>query len=100
MSELKPCPFCGGEAELRDDGVDYPYSVQCTECGGMTCWYLHDDTPFGAIDAWNMRAEPTCRNVDDNKTVWFICSECGGTRKLAHMVGGYCPNCVARVEEG
>lgn len=42
--ELKPCPFCGGRAEIKTDsnGVDYYglfsqlHSVVCTKCGATT----------------------------------------------------------------
>lgn len=126
MNELLPCPFCGGEAELRDDGeTGYPFLVQCVDCGGMTCGHLHADTPFGAIAAWNTRAEyhgfedaavnawkrikayqeRTCRNTDDDCDAWFKCSECGLHSKLEIMSGGYgipnyCPNCGAKVIGG
>ena len=73
MEELKPCPFCGGEAKLfvTSNGV----CVKCTEefsmgCGCQTDWY-EDVTAFGcdgwrkrescavekAIFAWNRRAD-------------------------------------------
>lgn len=29
--KLKPCPFCGGEASMEDQG-DQGYSVRCLEC--------------------------------------------------------------------
>ncbi len=31
MTELKPCPFCGGEGAviLREDGMDFEYDVGC-----------------------------------------------------------------------
>lgn len=30
-NELKPCPFCGGEARLRKLGKNY--AVRCRQCG-------------------------------------------------------------------
>lgn len=59
---LKPCPFCGGEADLDDLG--YP-RVRCTKCGASS-----DPVIVGAdkiqiaIDDWNTRCEEvvTCRD--------------------------------------
>lgn len=31
MMELKPCPFCGGEADM-DKVIDGVYMVNCTKC--------------------------------------------------------------------
>ena len=93
MTELKPCPFCGGEAEIyRHALVSW---VRCKECGVDTPAALPQDEQL-AIDFWNTRAERTCENVDDHKTVWFICSVCGYTQKLSHT-RSYCPNCGAKV---
>jgi len=32
--ELLPCPFCGGDVELRDemDGRDETYAIHCNRC--------------------------------------------------------------------
>ena len=89
---LRECPFCGGEASKR---LFYKgkYRVHCNVCdahSGDVC-----DTEAEAIAAWNSRAERTCQNVDDHKTVWFICSVCGYQQKLSHT-RSYCPNCGAR----
>ena len=66
MAKLKPCPFCGGKAELYHDtkhGSLSVYShVVCTnrKCGVSGAWiiestrYASDDR---AIEAWNRRAE-------------------------------------------
>ena len=66
MSELKPCPFCGGEAELRY----HPSSMRDPECraweaGCSICdarvgstIYAIGKTKQDAIAAWNRRAVP------------------------------------------
>ena len=60
--ELKPCPFCGYEAEIsggRFDGKATSY-VMCKRCGAMGEFffvspkYASDDR---AIEAWNRRAD-------------------------------------------
>lgn len=63
MSELKPCPFCGGEAELK--GFTRLW-VQCTQCSVQTQLYVFMDA---AEEAWNHRVgdDQTDRMVDDGK---------------------------------
>ena len=61
-SELKRCPFCGGEAELFSDfGVvaedgkqaGKRYFVWCNECSAL----VSGDTAQEACDEWNRRVE-------------------------------------------
>lgn len=57
MSELKLCPFCGGNAKYR---YSMPYNaVYCTKCGawGKTVCdsYEQTDGKKEAVDAWNRR---------------------------------------------
>lgn len=68
MKELKPCPFCGGFADLRHgvapDG-NHIYGVtwiQCFKCGCRTPNLISDGyygifaTDDDVIDIWNRRA--------------------------------------------
>ena len=63
MSELKPCPFCGSEANLETlegyctNCMNNPddYAVQCNDCVSSTDRY---SVPEEAIKAWNTRATP------------------------------------------
>ena len=52
MTELKPCPFCGGKAEFRGGSSTTPY-IRCKECGGRTM-SSYDSAKL--IAAWNRRA--------------------------------------------
>lgn len=58
MAELKPCPFCGGEAYItswRDEKRRVnPTSVKCVRCGAKTEIF---DRIKDAEEAWNRRAE-------------------------------------------
>ena len=71
MTELKPCPFCGGKAKVyvcdcsgryfTDIGTDTYHGIQmtcclirCERCGVKTKAYL---TRRGVFNAWNRRSD-------------------------------------------
>ncbi len=63
MNELKPCPFCGGDAELRHTDITSEYGrtsyVTCTKClikGTMINISFKYSSDERAIEAWNRRA--------------------------------------------
>ena len=61
MSELLPCPFCGGCGNLRCESIIFPngnfnYRVECDRCGAGTDY---KPTPKGAREAWNTRYKET-----------------------------------------
>lgn len=49
--ELKPCPFCGDQAEPKS-GNDYQHWVECQICGAMG---PNKHSKLMAIEAWNRR---------------------------------------------
>lgn len=53
MSELKPCPFCGGEAELYTSNVSA--LVECNYCGACIGACVGHNAKANAIKAWNKR---------------------------------------------
>ena len=110
--ELKPCPFCGGEAHLVDDYSSehdhtfYQVWHDCTTNPGTIrhayghALSLQISTPWcanekDAVLLWNRRAERTCYPVLEDETL--VCSECG------EDIDGYgwndCPRCGERIEE-
>ena len=61
MDELKPCPFCGGDAVIRKDEERIkPFYVRC---GNINCKMVVGTNYFAtkeeAIEAWNRRASNT-----------------------------------------
>lgn len=83
MIELKPCPFCGGQAKFftkvndaKNTSIGWFFGIFCTECGvttPKTNYYtevslagsgeieIPRDDRLEAIEAWN-------RRVDDDGT--------------------------------
>lgn len=54
MPELKPCPFCGGEAELLNS-LYGEWIVRCPDCEGMVEKWR--ETEEEAAEQWNRRAD-------------------------------------------
>ena len=55
MKELKPCPFCGREAEMVDCEINPRWFVRCTHCGVEQANLY--SSKASARDACNRRAE-------------------------------------------
>ncbi len=53
-TELKPCPFCGGEAKIVNDEEFEVFFAICKHCNAST--RLFDDEVV-AIEAWNRRVD-------------------------------------------
>lgn len=92
--KLKPCPFCGGEAEMREGSSTKPY-IRCKRCGCRTGSSRYRGN---LAKAWNDRADATdeqfamavhdgrvwyvvreCRNVGEETCDDFKCSLCGAS---------------------
>lgn len=52
-TELKPCPFCGGENIVLTSHHEVIVFVQCEDCYAT---FPHFDSLEEAVSAWNRRA--------------------------------------------
>ena len=116
--ELKPCPFCGGEASLYG-GTNFEtarsaYYVECSDplcpvCPTTpTADLIAYKTEAKAAEAWNTRAERTCvveevvkRERALGAPTWDYQLSCG---HFAYEwpwkeAPAYCPDCGAKVVE-
>lgn len=112
--ELKPCPFCGGEAHISDDysserglvysiwhdcpaGGDYhPYGHGVGVLQVSSAWFSSCED---AIEAWNTRAERTTTRKGKHKTKYGrkvpLCERCGYA--IGDSRYNYCPSCGAKI---
>lgn len=103
--EMKPCPFCGGEAVMCGYQDEMLHYVKCRDCGACSDGaQLSAET---AAAAWNRRAERTCtlewRDDGEGYAPNVRCSACGGWLDAVADVEDvalfeFCPMCGARVE--
>lgn len=111
MTDLKPCPFCGGKARVRVSDSISVMRIECTECHVATTTFIADSIGESeAVEAWNTRHVETC-TIGDYKDSdygythtamwndeWFMpsgtCSGCGEYIPVMN----YCPSCGRKVE--
>lgn len=102
MSDLKPCPFCGGEVHIgvNKESTVREYFVDCLNCHIRLykIGYKRFYTEAEAIAAWNSRAERTCKvtkefaDIGGERMTDYSC--CLNQSGWGH---NYCPNCGRRV---
>ena len=89
--QLRPCPFCGGEANIYQMHFwGTTYTCECSNCGIET---KPMDTEAEAIEAWNRRAE---RTVKPKKGAYdLIRCDCGMPVSSNY---DFCPKCKAKLD--
>lgn len=103
--ELKPCPFCGGNAfavahsRVNALGVtDYSGNVMCCKCqvsaGSDGFMETEDEAITSAMKKWNTRAERTTRLIWNKNNDCFECENCGKGMKPEWV---HCPRYGAEV---
>ncbi len=118
MTELKPCPFCGGEAQIMRmdlDSIEEGWKVwgiwcvpdlHAEEHGGCQHGHFIDNyaTKEQAIEAWNARAERTCER--DGTIPWRGPAVCYEHELSCHVVTttdpeppNFCEECGAKVRK-
>lgn len=112
MSELLPCPFCGGKNQWIED-IDTMLGIRwyvfCPKCGAQGG---RSRTQVEAVNMWNMRAtlgNGTCEMETDHDELELIasshedtwgyrCSACGWVFRYDRGIKpDYCPNCGRKV---
>lgn len=101
--DLLPCPFCGGEALNVEWVTSHDERGWAVACKNPECLMNQGArilrTEAEAAEAWNRRAERTCRVVPDG--CMGRCGACGADvfGDPDGNEGTYCPNCGAKVVE-
>lgn len=97
MTELLPCPHCGSDdvGPITFKGCNGDVWDEFIVCGGC-------GATAETVEAWNMRAERTCK-VEVRESAWGgytrHCGNCGADLDCdTRNKQNYCPNCGRKVE--
>ena len=91
--ELKPCPFCGGEAEVLESDHSATFYCWCDSCETRGNYY---NTEAEAIEAWNTRTVLTCTKETAekwNRRSRVRCCECVHWREVRMADGTVTHRC-------
>lgn len=117
MTDLLPCPFCGGEAEMltaESMNGGYLFGIMCNDCRSrgdvydteaeaIAAWNVRVDyhgyeqaaiEAWESVKAWNSRAERTCKPVEKDGVM--RCPDCDYPLGIM-SVPAYCAGYGAKV---
>lgn len=99
LPKLKPCPFCGGKAELHGGYSAYSCdssfeAIECQNCGAWGWPYEDDASIFESASHWNSRADSWISVDEESLHIGF--------EIIAYipLVNGFYRNIVTPNEEG
>lgn len=76
MQELKPCPFCGSDAEARTtyyelETKDVPLFsyVMCVRCGCRTADFMYKNSKHTGVNSAEAAAKAWNRRIETPRTV-------------------------------
>lgn len=89
--KLKPCPFCGGEANIQEDNLFGTFIPYCPNCLTQKGRFSSRES---AIEAWNRR-EPMDKIVEQLKQLSIgtvLCDKCEYREKCDDIQEKYNPD--------
>lgn len=115
IPELKPCPFCGGEAYLEEfephkhffvELPEYPGGamITCKKCEGRLS-FSGKDAKEKVIKAWNTRVYPrdvqeAVRKETPKKPYYTRSYECAECLNYVDISDEYCVTCGQKLDWG
>lgn len=105
MTELKPCPFCGGEVEETGGSCNFgkkimTLNVKCRKCGTSvalkTAW--NTNAYIEAVEAWNRMVDHLALEAETTQIIDGCCTACGAFMDCCEAADyKFCPYCAKRV---
>lgn len=109
MAELKPCPFCGGEAEITFQSFGVNAIITCKKCHTKFVFPWGETiTSLALAEKWNNRAGSVVsahweeeEEEDPEYYRFHYCSNCGEYAPCEEdneFLKPYCPECGAKMD--